>query len=192
MTMAVDALTGGFADAPVESARAFRAVMQALARPGRIETVTGAAPPAPMSVAAGVLLLVLADGTTPVHLAPSHDLPGLRDWLTFHCGCPLVAPEQAVFAVGTWPALQPITRFPVGTPEYPDRSTTLIVERPDLMLGTPALLTGPGIRGEAGLHLPDLAALSANHAQFPLGCDLFFTAGDRLAGLPRSTKVEAL
>ena len=32
-----EALSGGFAEAPVEGARAFRAVMQALARPGRIE-----------------------------------------------------------------------------------------------------------------------------------------------------------
>ena len=188
--MMTDALTGGFADAPLDSARAFRAVMNALARPGRVEVVSGAVPPEPLSVAAGVLLLTLADGTTPVHLAASHDVPAVRDWLTFHCGCPLAGADQAVFAVGLWEALLPITRFPVGTAEYPDRSTTLIVEV-DTLTGPPvARLTGPGIRGEAHLGLPDVGVLATNHAQFPLGCDVFLAAGNRIAGLPRSTSVE--
>ena len=68
-----DALTGGFREAPQQSARAFRAALDALSRPGTIVTVAGAAPPAPLSVAAGVLLLTLCDGTTPVHLGPSLD-----------------------------------------------------------------------------------------------------------------------
>ncbi|MDE3239589.1 MAG: phosphonate C-P lyase system protein PhnH, partial [Paracoccaceae bacterium] len=58
-------LQGGFTDPAHESARAFRAILNALARPGRIEAVTGAQPPAPLSVAAGVVLLTLADPTTP-------------------------------------------------------------------------------------------------------------------------------
>ena len=45
--MMADALTGGFADAPAQSARAFRAALEAMARPGTIWTVAGAAPPAP-------------------------------------------------------------------------------------------------------------------------------------------------
>ena len=61
--MTADALTGGFADAPRDAARAFRAALNALARPGRIEMLAGAVPPAPLSVAAGTLLLTLADGT---------------------------------------------------------------------------------------------------------------------------------
>ena len=51
------ALEGGFSDAPRQSARAFRAALTALSRPGIIVEVDGAAPPAPLSVAAGVLLL---------------------------------------------------------------------------------------------------------------------------------------
>lgn len=189
--MTPDTLTGGFNDAPVDSARAFRAALNALARPGRIERLAGAVPPAPLSVAAGTLLLTLADGTTPVHLAPSHDLPAVRDWLTFHCGTPLVGPAEAVFAVGTWDALNPVARFAIGTPEYPDRAATLIVESPALEPAN-ARLTGPGIKGQAALALPELAAFAANHAIFPLGFDCYLTAGDRVAGLPRSTQVDAL
>lgn len=185
----MSALEGGFSDAPVEAARAFRAVLEALARPGRIEAVTGAAPPAPLSVAAGVILLTLCDPTTPLHLAPSHDTPELRKWIAFHTGAPLVGAETAVFALGTWAALHPLHRFAIGTPEYPDRSATLVVEVPHLV-AEGARLTGPGIRDAAHLSLPEVAAFRANRVLYPLGFDAFLTCGDRLAGLPRSVEVE--
>ncbi|MDE3240997.1 MAG: phosphonate C-P lyase system protein PhnH [Paracoccaceae bacterium] len=184
-------LQGGFADPARDAARAFRAVLNALARPGVIEAVTGAQPPAPMSVAAGVVLLTLADPTTPLWLAPSHDLPALRDWIAFHTGAPLVGPQQAAFALGRWDALQPLDRFAPGTPDYPDRSATLIVDVPALEPATHRL-TGPGIRDAATLRLPGDEALRLNAGRFPLGLDLFLCAGDRLAGLPRTVKAEAL
>ena len=182
-------LEGGFATPAVEAALAFRAVMQALARPGRIETVAGALPPAPCSMAAGVVLLTLLDPTTPLYLAPSHDHPALRDWIAFHTGAPLAAPADAMFALGDWAALQPVTRFAIGTDDYPDRSATLIVEM-DRLEGQGARLAGPGIAGQALLSLPETAAFRANRDLFPLGFDTILTCGDRLAGLPRSTRVE--
>jgi alpha-D-ribose 1-methylphosphonate 5-triphosphate synthase subunit PhnH len=142
-------------------------------------------------VAAGVLLLVLADQTTPVHLAGAWDCPLVRGWITFHCGAPLVGPGDAVFAVGDWAALQPVGRFPIGRADYPDRAATLIVEMP-VLEASGARLTGPGIAVEAHLSLPEVAAFQANRALFPLGFDTFLTSGDRLAGLPRSSRVEAL
>ncbi|MFN5827185.1 MAG: phosphonate C-P lyase system protein PhnH, partial [Rhodobacterales bacterium] len=51
-------------------------------------------------------------------------------------------------------------------------------------------LAGPGIRDRARLTLPDPEAFRANHALFPLGFDAFLTCGNRVAGLPRSTRVE--
>ena len=187
--MTPDALLGGFADAPVQSAHAFRASLEALARPGTLHDLTGAIPPAPMSMAAGVLVLTLCDGTTPVHLVGAHDCAAVRDWITFHTGAPLVAAKAAVFAIGSWDALQPVDRFAIGQPDYPDRSATLIVEMAELSAEGPRL-TGPGIKTAAHLSLPETAAFAANRALFPLGFDCFFTAGPQVAGLPRSTKVE--
>ena len=187
--MNVDALLGGFVDAPLQSARAFRSALDALSRPGTICTVAGAAPPAPLSVAAGVLILTLCDATTPVHLAGAHDCAGVRDWIIFHTGAPLVSANHASFAIGTWPASQPVDRFSIGTPDYPDRSATLIVELPDLA-ATGATLSGPGIQHQTQLSLPDTAAFRANHALFPMGFDYFLTCGTRLAALPRSTRVK--
>ncbi|TCP63202.1 alpha-D-ribose 1-methylphosphonate 5-triphosphate synthase subunit PhnH [Rhodovulum bhavnagarense] len=183
------ALAGGFQDAPCEAARAFRAILDAMARPGRIHPVTGVRPPAPLSVAAGTVLLVLADGTTPVHLAGACDTPQLRQWLTFHTGAPIVRREEAAFAVGRWAELMPLESYRIGVPDYPDRSATLIVEL-DALADTGARLTGPGIRTEHRLDLPETSALRANAALFPLGVDFIFTAGGRLAALPRTTCVE--
>lgn len=188
--METASLSGGFANAPTDSSRAFRAAMNAMARPGRIEEIEGAAPPAPLSAAAGALLLTLADQETPVHLAGAHDCREIRDWLTFHTGAPLVTAERAMFAVGTWEALTPLARFRQGEAEYPDRSASLIVER-EALSATGARLTGPGIETSAMLSLPEVEAFQANAALFPLGLDFWFTAGSRIAALPRTTKVEA-
>ena len=66
-------LEGGFTNAATESAAIFRATLNAMARPGVIETVVGAGsgilPPKPLSAAAGAVLLTLADHETPLHLA---------------------------------------------------------------------------------------------------------------------------
>lgn len=188
--MTPDAMIGGFADAPTQSANGFRAILSALSRPGDIRSVDGAHPPAPMSQAAGVIALVLLDSNTPVHLAGAHDCAVVRDWITFHTSAPIVDAPDAMFAFGPWDALQPVTRFAVGTPEYPDRAATLIVEV-DHLEAKGTTLSGPGIKNTALLSLPETAAFVANRRLFPLGFDTLLTCGNRLAGLPRSTIVEA-
>lgn len=182
------AMQGGFKDVPTEAARQFRAIMNAIARPGRIEAVDGATPPAPMSVAAGVMVLTLCDPDTGLHLAGSHDTPDIRAWVQFHTGAPIVPAEDADFAIGNWDALAPLTAYAIGTPEYPDRSATLIVEM-DALSTSGATLTGPGIKDTARLSLPETEAFQRNALLFPLGLDFFFCADTRLASLPRTTKV---
>ncbi len=188
--MNTTALKGGFENAPTDAAIAFRAALTAMAHPGSITDITGGQAPAPVSPAAATLLLTLVDAETPLFLASSHDLPEVRDWVTFHTGAPLVGPEQAVFALGSWSALQPLSAFAIGTSEYPDRSATLIVETPALHPAG-ATLSGPGIQTTQAFGLPDIAAFQKNAALFPLGLDFYFTHGAQLAALPRTTKVEA-
>ncbi|EIE49244.1 carbon-phosphorus lyase [Salipiger aestuarii] len=187
--MQTDALTGGFGDAPVQAARAFRAALEAMARPGTLHEVTGAEAPAPVGAAAAVLLLTLCDAQTPLYLAPGHDVAAVRDWIAFHVGAPIVAAEDAAVVLGRWQALAPLDRYRIGTPDYPDRSVLLIGEV-DALSAQGARLTGPGIETHAHLSLPEIEVFRANAALFPLGWDCFFTCGTRLAALPRSTKVE--
>ncbi|RJL06187.1 phosphonate C-P lyase system protein PhnH [Paracoccus aestuarii] len=178
-------MSHGFTDPARQSATAFRALMEAMARPGSIHTLSGAAAPG-LSPAAATVLLLLADPTTPVHLAGGD--PDLAAWLRFHAGCPLTGPEGAALALGRWPLdLDPL---PKGLPDYPDRSATVIMELDRLDDDGPRL-TGPGIRDHARLSLPATAPFVANRRLFPMGLDFIFTCGDRLACLPRSTRVEA-
>ena len=177
---------GGFAHPPVQSAAAFRAAMEAMARPGTTHEVTGGQAPG-LSIAASVLLLVLCDADTGLWLAPDVDSPELRAWVAFHCGAPIVSAERADFALGAWGSL-PIGQFAIGTPEYPDRSVTLIVEGD--WQGTPVNLTGPGIETAQVVDLPDPSVFTANAACFPLGWDAFFTRGDTLWALPRSSQIQ--
>lgn len=185
--MSADHLSGGFATPAQDSARAFRAIMTAMARPGTILEVTGAQGPAPLSAAASVVLATLTDPDTGVWLAPSCDTTESHAWLAFHCGAPRVAPDAAQFALGRWEEFD-LDAFAKGTPIYPDRSTTLIVEMEHLS-AEGATLTGPGIETTAQLSLPETAAFQANRALFPRGLDFILTCGTRLAALPRSTEV---
>lgn len=180
---------GGFPNPSHDSARAFRAIMNVMARPGTIEQLGGGTAPAPLSVAACTLILTLCDPDTSIALRGAHDTPDVRQWITFHTGAPFVAPGSVDFVVGTWEALGSLSPYKIGTPEYPDRSATLIVERDDLV-GSGATLTGPGIKEVAALNLPETGPFVANRRLFPLGVDCFFTAGAKVSAVPRSTIVK--
>lgn len=186
--MHVETLSGGFSNPAVDAAFAFRSVMEAMARPGSIQTVVKVQPPAALSPAAGATLLTLCDAGTPVYLAGRADCADVRTWLAFHSGAPAVGPAHAVFAVGTWEDLMPLSAYQAGAPEYPDRSATLIVERAELS-ASGARLRGPGIKETARLSLPETEAFQSNRKLFPLGLDFIFTSGSSLAALPRSTEV---
>jgi len=86
--------------------------------------------------------------------------------------------------------------FALGTPEYPDRSTTLIVQVETLTASDEIALSGPGIQGTSSLRagaLPQdfVARMQANRVLFPLGVDLLLVSGKDLVALPRSTYVAA-
>jgi alpha-D-ribose 1-methylphosphonate 5-triphosphate synthase subunit PhnH len=182
----------GFADPVLDSQRCFRAVLDAMARPGRLQRLPVAlTPPAPLNPAAAVLLLTLADADTPVWL----DAPEAADWLRFHAGCPLVAePDRAQFllACGSMP---PLAALDAGTEEDPDRSATLLAQVDSFETSEGWRLTGPGIEQEhrlrvSGLPGDFLAQWQANHARFPQGVDVVLCAGDALVALPRTVSIE--
>jgi len=175
----------------------FRKVMDATARPGLVQTIAaGAAPPAPLAAAAAAIALTLCDHDTPVWLDPSFATEAVTQWLRFSTGCPIVNdPAQSAFALaGDMASLPQLERFALGTPDYPDRSTTLILQLASLTEGEALGLSGPGIRDTASLApkgLPQdfVEQLAANRALFPRGVDVLLVAGDDIAALPRTTIV---
>jgi alpha-D-ribose 1-methylphosphonate 5-triphosphate synthase subunit PhnH len=88
----VSPIAPGFTGAAHAGQRHFRAVLDALARPGGPVPLTGELPEAPAPLAAGVYALALAllDLETPVWPAPPLDAAAVTTALRFHCGCPIV------------------------------------------------------------------------------------------------------
>ncbi|MFK7943201.1 MAG: phosphonate C-P lyase system protein PhnH [Paracoccaceae bacterium] len=186
--MTPEALEGGFSDPAIAAAIVFRAVLDAMSRPGQIKQVSGAVPPAPLGRAAGAVALALCDHDTPIWLAPDLATQDVRGWFAFHTGAPVVSRAHARFAFGSWGDMAPSTDFSIGTPEFPDRSATLVIEVPEF--GAAHRLTGPGIKDCMHLTVPDPEVFAAKSALFPLGWDAILTCDDGLAGLPRTTRVE--
>lgn len=191
--MAQNALAPAFADPPQESQAVFRAAMEAMARPGRLLSCRPAlVPPAPLSPVAAALALTLCDFETTLWLDPPLAAqPAVAGFLTFHTGARLVSePALAQFALVADPsALPSFAAFAQGSPEFPDRSTTLILQVRGF--DEAFRFEGPGIDGRIGfgpVPCPDGFAdgLGANRALFPQGVDLIFAGPDAVAALPRS------
>jgi len=188
----------GFASPVFDSQRVFRAALRALSRPGSVQEID-VAPDAPtiLHSAAGALLLALLDQDTRLWLSPS--LPEtVALYLRFHTGCTIcIAPQHADFAIVADPLELPSLRdFAFGTEDYPDRSTTVLLQVQSFGEGIGWDLAGPGIDGRieiriAGIDEFFVAAWNAQRAALPCGVDFFFIAGSSLVGLPRTTRIGA-
>jgi alpha-D-ribose 1-methylphosphonate 5-triphosphate synthase subunit PhnH len=188
----------GFGDPVQDGQQAFRAIMDAMARPGSVHEIgSNLKAPDGMNAAAASAILALCDYETMLWLAPSLRIqPDIGAYCSFHTGAPRTAdPRQAAFAVLDL-AMDGLDlgAFAQGTAEYPDRSTTVVVMVPALAGGATRTLAGPGIKGSAMLAVPGLPddferQWAANRAAFPLGVDLLFCAGTSVMALPRSTRI---
>jgi len=193
-----DTLIGaGFSDPVFQSQGAFRALLAALSEPGLACDLGDAiVPPAGLEAATAVALLTLADYETPIWLPAA-----LRDgpagaWLRFHCGAALVDdPARAAFAVIDGAATEPrLAAFNAGDDQFPDRSTTALIQCAGFEGGEAVTLEGPGIPSRrsiapTGLRPGFWAEVEANAALYPLGVDLLLVHGAQVLGLPRSTQI---
>lgn len=191
-------LQKGFAD-PVDGAgQTFRNILDAMSHPGKIVEITRPTEtPEGLSGAAAAVLLSLADYATPVWFDDALSTEAIISYVRFHTSAPLqTEPSKAMFAMLRPDDRDiPLSMFNTGTPEYPDRSTTLIIDVPGFEDGPTLTLSGPGIDGTASLQVAGLKpefwhAMQDNNAQFPLGVDVMFTSECQLAALPRSTRIE--
>ncbi len=191
------ALLPGFAD-PVNDAQAtFRAALDAMAHPGRVnEILADTGVPQGLSPAMTAMLLTLVDVDTPLWLPESAGADVLA-FLRFHCACPIVpSPALARFAAVPAGCKAPaLSACHQGDPAYPDLSTTLLIEVESLSAGDAAILSGPGIQSQQVLNVQGLPEdfwreWRINHQRFPLGVDVFLTQGRRICALPRSTRRE--
>lgn len=194
----IEELGAGFADKVMSAQSTFRTVMNAMARPGTVQRIEACLDaPVPMLPGTAAIALTLFDHDTTVWLDASFAAAlAVAKWLKFHTSAPLVAsPSYCNFALVADPkALPSFEQFCLGTDEYPDRSTTLILQVEQLSVGELFELSGPGIDGSNVLRaagLPDdlVERLALNRELFPRGVDLLLVAGDRVVALPRTTRV---
>jgi alpha-D-ribose 1-methylphosphonate 5-triphosphate synthase subunit PhnH len=189
---------GGFSDVVLNSQEIFRALMDAMANPGRVIPVRDLVnAPAPLSPVTASIAAALFDHDATVWcdkaIAGSEAATG---WLKFHTGLELTSnPSDAQFAlIRDIEAMPSFESFAKGTSEYPDRSTTIVLQI-DGFNGAEALtLEGPGIKGTqhfAPSQLPKMFIdqWAANRGAFPRGIDLIFAGKGALAALPRTTRI---
>src|ERR1700676_3865113 len=196
----VTELPAGFADKVLSAQTTFRSVMDAMARPGSVQRIAAAAgAPAAMMLGTAAIALTLFDHDTPLWLDPRmSETSDVAKWLKFHTGAPAIGDSSICsFAlIGDARALPALDRFAFGTNEYPDRSTTLILQVESLMQGPALELRGPGIDGtailQATLQPPDLfERLAINAALFPRGIDVVLVHDDTIVAIPRTTRLVA-
>src|ERR1700731_2376842 len=193
-------LPAGFADKVLSAQSTFRSVMDAMARPGSVQRVVAAAgAPAAMMSGTAAIALTLFDHDTPVWLDPRmSETSDVTKWLKFHTDAPVVLDSSICsFAlIGDASALPALDRFALGSNEYPDRSSTLILQVESLTQGRQYELRGPGIDGTAVLQAtiePEnlFERLAINAALFPRGIDVMLVADDAMIAIPRTTRLVA-
>jgi alpha-D-ribose 1-methylphosphonate 5-triphosphate synthase subunit PhnH len=183
---------------PDAQQQAFRAVLDAFARPGKHATFMDGAGEALPHLLATVLdeSMTLAD--------PDRLLDADQRRLLL---APEAGPNEARFILfdgkcAPPPGYEP----PLGTLDAPEGGATLILAVEALLLGSQAHspaepgcmtlnLRGPGIEDQTTLHVAGLHGAWLDRRahwvrEFPLGVDLVLCARQRLVALPRTTRID--
>ena len=186
--------------APARAAHDFRAILNAFAKPGHQENLPQLKEkPSALHSASVVLALTLCDYQSPVWLSPRVNTSDVRSFLRFHTGASLVADVAAAqFAfIESGEFADHFPRFNRGSDEYPDRSTTVIVQAGALTAPQRVRLEGPGIKTKAEIAVAGFGPrewnlISDERILFPLGIDIAIVSNTKLVGLPRSTRITTL
>ncbi|OBQ52718.1 phosphonate C-P lyase system protein PhnH [Halodesulfovibrio spirochaetisodalis] len=191
-------LVSGFQNPVNDSQQWYRVILNAMARPGNIclasDPVVFPCTPEFCNTVTASIMLTLLDNDTATWLQQPE--PSLVQWLKFHCGCPVTEqPAEAAFAfIADGTRLPDLNEFAIGTSEYPDKSTTLIIQVASVTQGEILTLSGPGIASTATIHVSGLHASfhdaqSVNTTLFPQGFDTILAAPDGVVCIPRTTTI---
>ncbi|MGF1718718.1 phosphonate C-P lyase system protein PhnH [Vibrio kyushuensis] len=196
-------ISPAFEDAVHDSQQCFRLLLKAMSEPGTIVKLDKCDGFGNMMSGAAQVLLSMADNATPVWLSSAFSQDrAVSENIKFHVSAPIVNTlSETGFALFSqhdlfdqeWSTLS----FNLGNEEYPDTSTTVVVELDSLTEGNEIVLTGPGIENEQCIAMKGLPSAliqylttRQNRSAFPLGIDFIFVAGQQVLCLPRTTKVE--
>ncbi|MBI0377013.1 phosphonate C-P lyase system protein PhnH [Streptomyces albiflaviniger] len=199
-TPSATAPTPGFADPTSGAQRVFRAVLDALAHPGRSYRIAGPAQ-APEALGPGLAAVALTlldeDVSVWLHRTPA-DNPDVTSYLAFHTGARVTNEHGAAnFVLATPDTLPALDALALGTDDAPHQSATIVLDARTPGAGARFTATGPGIDGRVEIGAPwapegFLAAWTRNGALFPRGVDLLAVSDDSIVALPRTTRLRAV
>jgi alpha-D-ribose 1-methylphosphonate 5-triphosphate synthase subunit PhnH len=183
-----------FQDPVQDAQQTFRALLDALARPGIPQSTATITAPAGLTTSCAAACLTLLDLETSVWLQPGTP-EAAKSWLLFHTGCRFNdQPQTADFAlIGDIETMPRLDQFSWGVADYPEASTSLLIQLPSLQGQHPVRLKGPGILGAITLQ----SCLNGDFwhqwqdmtDQYPLGLDAWCFAGNQVVGLPRTARI---
>lgn len=195
MTPLADAIhDGGFRNPVFEAQSTFRRIMDAFAQPGTVVSLGGIAHGPGLPPAMAALLATLCDHETPVFLHQEIATEAAA-WLAFHTGAPRAGGyDTASFACIPLGAGFYFDGFAIGTSDYPDRSTTVLLAVESFQRGATLELSGPGIETTRPVRIAGLPAgftdgMATNRGLFPLGIDVILVCEAEAMALPRTTRI---
>jgi alpha-D-ribose 1-methylphosphonate 5-triphosphate synthase subunit PhnH len=163
---------------------AFRSLMLALSYPGRLYALPGGS---------AVVAETLVDLET-AYFVVSNNIH-LQDALRLSGAKKRNADEASYqFYDNAETNLHHILQAPIGTLLEPDKAATLVIAT-NFANGKVVRLSGPGIQNFTRIQidvLEDFWNIRAEAVHYPLGWDVFFVDGERVMGLPRTTKLEVM
>ncbi|MEM9569299.1 MAG: phosphonate C-P lyase system protein PhnH [Cyanobacteria bacterium P01_E01_bin.34] len=189
----------GFSNITFDAQQTFRGLLHALSHPGSVTKLgVQLGHPGELHPACAAACLTLLDIDTQVWVQPDFSSE-VTDWLVFHTGCRFVdRSREADFALVKQGQLLPsLTQFNWGTPEIPERSTTVLVQTNGFGANRSVDIQGPGIQTQQDIALGELPACfwsewQENSLSYPLGIDMLWFCDRHVIGLPRTSRLATL
>ncbi len=182
----------------------FRVIMDAMARPGKINQFSHNTihPPEKLNTASALIGFALLNRDVGFHCKELSE--EVETYLRINTDAPLVALNDAdfIFLEGNSSRVaDSLQHVKTGNIKYPEQSATLIIQVAELSsteIGeSPVLiLRGPGIASEQFVHVSHLHSsiveiLKILNDAYPLGVDVFITDSQgKFIGIPRTTQMQ--
>lgn len=192
-----------------DAQRHFRALLDVMARPGKIVDFPAVTvnPPAGLDTGSAFVALALTDSNASFHLKDRSD--AAADYLRMNAGSAEAALSEADFVFAPADSGPEVwSKAKKGSLPYPETGATIVLRCPRLDSlpfdgGLTLELEGPGVDGKkqitiGGLTRQALDAWQEANSEFPLGVDVVIVApggepGQAIcAAIPRSTRLSLL
>lgn len=181
-----------------DSQSVFRQILKSMAEPGSILTINAQlVPPHPLSIATAAICLSLFDFETNLWISTSLKTHEVIKYLKFHTGLKIAdKPKKASFCIlGT--SIPSLDEFCSGTADYPENSSTLIIQTDEISTRAQLQFEGPGIKTNRYVSVGSInkgfwSDREGLQSLFPRGLDLVFTQNNKMISVPRTTKIDVL